>query len=529
VSLRDYRRKRDFEKSTEPLGRRFLKGQQHRFVVQKHAASRLHYDFRLEMGGTLKSWAVPKGIPFLKGEKRLAVEVEDHPVSYIDFEGTIPKGQYGGGTVMVWDRGTFAAHDKAPLTSLKAGKLHFTLAGKKLQGDWYLVRLRDERQWLLIKADRDMRPVSKKMDDTSARSGKSMKELGESRSVWNSKPTATEKRRVVASSLRKKVRANLTPKFIPPMLARPVSVVPHGEWMYELKFDGYRALLLKDGDEIQLVSRNEKDLSEKFPEVVEAALKAKANQAVIDGEVVAVDAEGRSSFQLLQAHALGEARPPILYFAFDLLQLNGEDWQDRPLTERKEELEKLIPKKTVLRFSPSLGSDGPALLDQIREHGLEGLIGKRADSLYESGRRTGAWVKIKVIQEQEVVIGGYTDPEGSRSHFGSLLIGVYDQKKLRFSGKVGTGFDGKLLRFLKNKLDALAQDDCPFVNLPEKRSGRYGQGVTSAEMKRCHWVAPRLVCQVKFHEWTRDGKLRQPVFLGLREDKAPKEVTREAT
>jgi len=192
-------------------------------------------------------------------------------------------------------------------------------------------------------------------------------------------------------------------------------------------------------------------------------------------------------------------------------------------------LEKLIPKKSVLRYSPSLGSNGSALLEQIREHGLEGLIAKRADSLYESGRRTGAWVKIKVVQEQEVVIGGYTDPEGSRSHFGSLLIGVYDRNNLHFSGKVGTGFDGKLLRSLKSKLNALAQDDCPFVNLPEKRTGRYGQGVTPAEMKRCHWVSPRLVCQVKFHEWTRDGKLRQPVFLGLREDKSPKEVTRETT
>lgn len=483
MSLKDYKRKRDFTATSEPRGIKTKRCGSQRFVIQKHAASRLHYDFRLEMRGRLKSWAVPKGIPYRKGEKRLAVEVEDHPVSYIGFEGTIPKGQYGGGTVMVWDQGTFEPHDDAPMKSLKAGKLHFTLSGEKLKGDWYLVRLRDEKQWLLIKADRDMRPVSKKLDDTSVRSGKSMEELGESRSVGNSKPSKSIKKSKALSS-RETVLTGQSVEFIPPMLARPANSVPMGDWMYELKFDGYRALLMKNGDSIQLLSRNEKDLSAKFPEVIEAASKLKANSAIIDGEIVAVDAKGHSSFQLLQAHALGEARPQILYYAFDLLQLDGQDWKEQPLDTRKNQLEKLIPKKSVLRFSPSLGGDGESLLRQVRDHGLEGLIGKRTDSLYESGQRSGAWVKMKVVQEQEVVIGGYTDPEGSRSYFGSLLIGVYQGKKLRFSGKVGTGFNDKLLRFLKTKLDAIAQDECPFVNLPEKRNGRYGRGITPSEMKQ---------------------------------------------
>jgi len=270
-------------------------------------------------------------------------------------------------------------------------------------------------------------------------------------------------------------------------------------------------------------------LSGMFSEVVEAALKLKTIRAVVDGEIVAVDARGHSSFQLLQARALGEARPPILYFAFDLLHLNGENWQNRPLSERKDRLERLISKKSLIRFSPSLGSDGEALLEQIREHGLEGLIGKRAQSRYEAGKRTGTWVKLKVNREQEVVIGGYTDPEGSRSHFGALLMGVYNRNKLHFCGKVGTGFEGRVLRVLKGKLDRLAQDKCPFVDLPEKAAGRYRRSVTPTEMKRCHWVLPRLVCQVRFHEWTRDDKLRQPVFIGLREDKSPREVKREDT
>ncbi len=522
MSLKEYQRKRDFSKTAEPRGLTPTRGAKQRFVIQKHAASHLHYDFRLEIDGTLKSWAVPKGIPFKQGEKRLAVEVEDHPVSYIDFEGTIPQGQYGGGTVMVWDQGTF--DPLTPVDGLKAGKLHFVLTGKKLRGEWYLVRLRDGKQWLLIKGGADFPAVSKKQDDTSARSGKSMAQLGQGTSVWQS-----NKRAVTPKSRTVKPSSTSLPKFVSPMLARPSKSVPPGEWSFELKFDGYRALILKGGEKVQILSRNEKDLGIKFPEIVRAAEKLKITRAIIDGEIVALDGQGRSSFQLLQAYALGEKRPPLLYYAFDLLELEDEDWKGRPLAKRKEALEKILPKRGLLHFSATLGNDADSLLPEIRRLGLEGLVGKRAGSLYEPGQRTGNWIKVKVTREQEFVIGGYTDPEGTRPHFGSLLVGVYEKRSLNFTGKVGTGFNDKLLRLLKGKMDALAQKDCPFENLPEKRKGRYGQGVTRAEMKRCHWVKPQLVAQVKFMEWTRDDKLRHPAFLGLREDKSAFEVVREET
>ncbi len=519
MSLKEYQRKRDFSKTAEPRGTTPKRDEAKRFVIQKHAASHLHYDFRLEIGGTLKSWAVPKGVPFKKGEKRLAVEVEDHPVSYIDFEGTIPQGQYGGGTVMVWDQGTF--EPLTPVEGLNAGKLHFVLTGKKLHGEWYLVRLRDGKQWLLIKGEKDFPPVSKKLDDTSARSGKSMAQVGQSGSVWQSEPASVVKSRTTKTS------STSLPKFIAPMLARPVKAVPTGDWSFELKFDGYRALILKSGKRVQILSRNEKDLGLKFPEIAKAAEKLKADRAIIDGEIVALDEQGRSSFQLLQAYAIGEKRPPLLYYAFDLLEADAKDWKARPLAERKDALEKLLPMRGLLHFSAALGNDAEALLPEVRRLGLEGLIGKKVGSLYEPGQRTGNWIKLKLTREQEVVIGGYTDPEGARPHFGSLLIGVFDKGSLKFTGKVGTGFNDKLLRLLKGKMDALAQKDCPFGNLPEKRQGRYGQGITRAKMKRCHWVQPQLVAQVKFVEWTRDEKLRHPVFLGLREDKSPRDVMRE--
>jgi bifunctional non-homologous end joining protein LigD len=534
MSLKEYIRKRDFKKTAEPKGKVAKGSSAHRFVIQKHAASHLHYDFRLEMDGALKSWAVPKGIPYTKGEKRLAVEVEDHPVSYIDFEGTIPKGQYGGGTVMVWDRGTYEPEAADPVKELAGGKLHFRLSGKKLKGEWYLVRIRDEKQWLLIKAGEDMKPVSTKLDDTSALSGQSMAQLGKGERVWQSNRAADDRpkaspRPAAKPKVASKGSKPLAPlKFVEPMKARLVDSAPPGDWLYEIKFDGFRALAMKSADQVKVLSRNEKDFSRKFPEVYEAVGKLKADSVVMDGEIVALDAEGRSSFQLLQAYDLGEERPPIFFYAFDLLELNGRDWRGEPVSARKAALEKLIGKKPgVIRFSASLGSNADDLLPQARKLGLEGLIGKRADSTYEAGRRSGAWIKLKLHHEQELVIGGYTNPTGARNYFGALLTGYYQQDQLCFAGKVGTGFNEALLAKLHSQLSRLDQPKCPFVNLPEKRAGRYGAGVTPGEMKRCHWVKPELVCQIKFSEWTRDGKLRQPVFLGLREDKAPRDVVQE--
>jgi len=508
--------------------------------VQKHAASRLHYDFRLELGGVLKSWAVPKGVPYKKGEKRLAMQVEDHPVSYVDFEGTIPAGQYGGGTVMVWDTGTFEPMSEAPLKDLAGGKLHFVLDGKKLHGEWYLVRMHEGNQWLLIRGRDDMTPVSKKADDTSALSGKTMAAIANARRgrVWVAKKSAEpEARRNLQRETRRPHRAagsrGAPPaksrlKFIEPMKALLVEKPPPGDWIYEIKFDGFRALAIRDTDGTQLLSRNNKDFAEKFPEVFDAVAALELNDAIIDGEIVALDAKGRSSFQLLQAFELGQQRPPILFYAFDLLRLNGRDLRTRPLAERKAELERMLKDAPdTIRFSASLGNEPEKLLRQARELGLEGLIGKRADSTYEAGRRSGAWIKLKLHREQEFVIGGYTPPGGARSHFGALLVGVYEGKELKFAGKVGTGFDAARLRALHEKFKKLAADTCPFVDLPEQRGRRYGQAMTAAELKRVHWVKPVMVCQLRFSEWTRDHRLRQPVFLGLREDKAATEVVRE--
>jgi bifunctional non-homologous end joining protein LigD len=313
------------------------------------------------------------------------------------------------------------------------------------------------------------------------------------------------------------------------MKARLADSPPAGDWTYEIKFDGFRALALKNAAGTQLLSRNEKDLAEKFPEVAAAVAALGVDDAIIDGEIVALDDQGRSSFQLLQAYELGDGRPPLHYYVFDLLRLDGESLVDRPLAERKARLETLLGRKAagVIRYSASLGSDADALLRQARSLGLEGLIGKRTDSPYEIGRRSGAWIKLKLHHEQEFVIGGYTPPAGSRTHFGALLIGVREGKKLVFTAKVGTGFNHALLRSLHDRFRKLLRDDCPFDNLPETKTSRYGQTITASVMKTCRWLKPVLVCQVRFAEWTRDGSLRQPVFLGLREDKAATDVVRE--
>ena len=517
MSLRRYKEKRDFTKTPEPEGAppAKLKSGVRRFVIQKHEASHLHYDFRLEIGGTLKSWAVPKGIPFAKGEKRLAMHVEDHPISYRDFEGVIPKGQYGGGTVMVWDYGTFQTQSPTPAKDLAGGKLHFILQGKKLSGEWYLVRLKnDEKQWLLIRGGEDMKPVSKKQDDTSALSGKTMATLANSKKIWNSNRTAAT--------------GTILP-FFEPMMAKLVKRAPDGDWQYEIKYDGFRALaFIQNKDNVRLISRNEKDLGNKFPEVLKSLRLLATENTILDGEIVVLDDKGRSSFQLLQNRESGDKAAPLLYYIFDLPQQNGTDLRSVPLEDRQARIRKTIRRPTgVLRISEVLNGDGSALLEQARKLGLEGLIGKKGHSLYESGRRTGAWIKLKTHREQEFVIGGYSDPTGGRQHFGALLLGYYESRKLRFCGKVGTGFNDSTLRSLRTKFRELESTECPFANLPESRSGRFGSGMTRAEMRRCHWLKPELVCQVRFSEWTDDFRLRQPVYLGLREDKDALEVVRE--
>jgi bifunctional non-homologous end joining protein LigD len=544
MSLREYHRKRDFTKTAEPEGGGEKRHAKKRFVIQKHDASRLHYDFRLELHGTLVSWAVPKGLPLTKGEKHLAVKVEDHPISYIDFEGTIPKGQYGGGTVQVWDKGTYEVQqtDNAA-KELEKGKLHFTLHGAKLNGEWYLVRLRDEDQWLIINACEDHKKLGKAREEKSAASGKTLAQIAKGDRVWNSKRSggdsngelksaASPSKKKIALSrpkpVAKKRASGKKAKFIVPMMARLLAAPPPGDWQYEIKFDGFRALAYKDGDAVEVLSRNNHDLAEKFPEVAETIPSLRAEEAIVDGEIVALDEDGRSSFQLLQAYALGQEKPPLCYYVFDLLSLDGKSVRDLPLEERRKKLEAILPRKQdVIRYSSSLGSDAPALLKKAAKLGLEGLIGKRAGSLYEAGKRTGTWIKLKLVKEQEFVIGGYTDPGGSRKHFGALLVGVHQKGKLVYAGKVGTGFNEALLKELSRRFKPLATEVCPFSDLPERRQGRYGQSITASQMKKCHWLKPSLVCQLKFTEWTDDGRLRHPAFMGMREDKSAKDVIRE--
>jgi bifunctional non-homologous end joining protein LigD len=573
MGLAEYKRKRDFKKTTEPAGGKPLpakvKGAS-RFVVQKHAARRLHYDFRLKMEDVLKSWALPKGLPWKRGEKHLAVEVEDHPIEYEDFEGIIPEGQYGGGTVMVWDRGNYRVYGEQPVKSLREGKLHLVLDGDKAKGEWTLVRIRgrgdEKNQWLILKTGNDAKPVSKKMDDRSVKTGRTMEQIAKARDAeWESaresdeNPTSQFKARIRAAvkknaknavvgqakrpppakrrnrSVPPKIASladlrSAKPRFIEPMKAKLVEKPPAtGDWIYELKFDGIRLIGIKRDEKVSLLSRNENELTQRFPEIVEAIKALPAGECVIDGEVVALDEEGRSSFQLLQAREMEGRKTPVYFYAFDLLQLDGKSLASLPLETRKNVLEKLCADaRNPIRYSGAIGGDAKRLLEEVKRRGLEGIIGKQRNSVYEPGRRSGAWIKLKCVNEQEFVIGGYTPPQGSRKYFGAILVGYYENKKLVFAGKVGTGFTVKSLSMLYKKFQKEARDDCPFVDLPSKQNGKWVQDITPSMMRKMHWVNPVFVCEIKFAEWTRDKKLRAPVFLGLREDKKPTEVIRES-
>jgi len=542
MGLREYRAKRDFKVTREPKPARKSSKAGALFVIQKHAASHLHYDFRLELDGVLKSWAVPKGPPFAHEEKRLAMQVEDHPLDYARFEGIIPAGEYGGGTVMVWDIGTWEPLSEHPARGLAAGKLHFLLHGRKLEGEWRLVRLdRNGRgnEWLLIRNGESLKPLSKKRDDESVLTRRTMKRIASDKDAqWTSggeklpaaKPAPRAKSAEKPAPVPKAPKSPQVPKsvFIEPMKAKLVAGPPAGDWRFELKWDGYRALGIRQGKSAVLLSRNNKDLTERFPEVAEALKALACRRAILDGEIVALDAKGRSSFQLLQDYQMHAQRPPLAYYVFDLLSLDGKDLAALPLLERKKRLAALLKAAPgPIRESPVLKGAYPDLLAQVRKHGIEGLVGKLADSKYEPGRRSGAWIKVKVLNEQEFVIGGYTPPGGSRRYFGALIVGYYQGTELLFASKVGTGYSQAMLRALHERMLPLRTQECPFANLPEARKGRWGQGITRAEMARCAWVRPRLVCQVRFTEWTRDGGLRHPAFLGLREDKEAGEVVRE--
>jgi bifunctional non-homologous end joining protein LigD len=302
-----------------------------------------------------------------------------------------------------------------------------------------------------------------------------------------------------------------------------------GDWIYELKFDGIRLIAVRTGKKVSLLSRNKNELAGRFPEIVEAVKSLPARECVIDGEVVALDEEGRSSFQLLQAREMEGRKSPVYFYAFDLLQLDGKSLIGLPLEARKNVLEKLCADAgDPIRYSGVIGGDAKALLDEVKQRGLEGIVGKQRTSVYETGRRSGAWIKLKCANKQEFVIGGYTPPQGSRKHFGAILVGYYENKGLVFAGKVGTGFTTEWLSVLHKKFRAEERSDCPFVDLPSKQNGQWVLGITPSMMRKMHWVNPVFVCEIKFAEWTRDGKLRAPVFLGLREDKKASDVARDA-
>jgi bifunctional non-homologous end joining protein LigD len=517
--LAEYRRKRDPRKTSEPFDPGSGEGF---FVVQKHAATRLHYDFRLAIGGVLVSWAVPKGPSYDTKERRLAVHVEDHPLSYAGFEGTIPEGEYGAGSVIVWDRGPFTLREG----SVASGSLKLDLHGEKLRGGWALVRMkpRDGKdEWLLIK-ERDEhtdpeRDVTAE-EPASVLSGLTVEEVGESRDArqWNS------------SVLREleTVPEDAAPRAPFPselgfQKARLVKDVPAGTgWLFEIKLDGVRAMAFRRKGKVRLVTRNAREVAFRYPEIRDALEELPGGDFVMDGEIVAFDAEGRSRFELLQGRihlagkadiAAASADAPLHYYAFDLLHAEGRRLASAPLADRKRVLRAwLAQAPRRLRFSDHVEGRGRSFRDLACERGLEGVIAKRADAPYRPDR-TPDWLKIKCVGSQELVIGGYTPPQGGRSHFGSLLLGFHDDGRLVYAGKVGTGFDARTLADVHARLRKLERPRPPFADPPRERGAR--------------WVEPRLVAQVEFTEWTSDGKLRHPSFKGLREDKAAREVVRE--
>jgi len=526
-ALDAYRRKRDFTKTPEPgpaLPKSSGQGSRKLFVIQKHAARRLHYDFRLEMSGTLKSWAVPKGPPYELNERRLAVAVEDHPMDYAKFEGIIPRGEYGGGTVMVWDIGTYELIDG----NYWQGKLHIFLSGKKLKGEWVLVKDagRDGKDnvWYCIKAGASVAPPSIDEEDSSALSRRSMDEIaGAADAVWHSNRNGSDA--IVQTASASDETLDPLPKgkvkFIEPMLAKSVTELPKDRraWVYEVKVDGYRCLVGKDHSAVKLWSRRGNLFNQDFPGVARACAVLPAD-TLVDGEVVALDQQGRMSFNLLQ-HRRSQASA-IRFYAFDLLVYKGHSTINLEISERHDLLAQALANvdgdvQLMQRFETV-----PAeLIRAAKRLGFEGIIAKRRDSLYEPGKRSGAWVKYKINQGQEFVIGGYTPGHP----FDAVIVGYYRDGQLIYAAKVRNGFVPRIRREVAKRLKSLETEVCPFANLPEKK--RTAWALTKEEMKKCVWTRPELVAQIEFTEWTPDGHLRLPTFAGLREDKTAQEVVRE--
>jgi bifunctional non-homologous end joining protein LigD len=492
--LERYRQMRDFARTPEPRGRRIKAKQKAlRYYIQRHDATRLHYDFRLELEGVLKSWAVPKGPSFDPADKRLAVQTEDHPLEYGEFEGVIPERQYGAGDVLLWDKGVWTPEDDDPVAALAKGRLHFRLQGEKLRGRWVLTRSRaneDKPQWLLIKRN-----------DEEARRGSR---------ITDERPESVKR----APRRAKRASKAELPQFVSPQLATLVTDPPtRGNWIYEVKHDGYRMLARLEGGEAKVFTRSGKDWSDRLPHLVRALESLGLDGSWLDGEIVVLREDGRADFQALQ-NAFDMGRDSgVVYYVFDAPFLQGQDLRRLPLVERKKRLKSALKKAPApVRFSDHLEGTAREILDRACEMRLEGLIGKEADSLYVAGR-TKSWIKLKCRQRQDFVIVGYTAPQGSRTGFGALLVAVRDaERKLHYAGKVGTGFDERLLTSLLGKLASMKRAEPPVVNPPREK------GIT--------WVDPKLVGEVTFAERTSDGILRQASFMGLRED-IPSRAVRE--
>ncbi len=515
LDIETYNRKRDFAKTPEPRGRT-AKRSGHSFVVQKHDASRLHWDFRLEMDGVLKSWAVPKGPSLDPDDKRLAVRVEDHPLAYGKFEGVIPEGEYGGGTVMLWDKGKWEPEPgKDPARTIEEGQLHFTLQGERMKGEWVMLRLKGrpgERgdNWMLKKVDDRYGGSGDELVDaytTSVETGRNMAEMAAGEDVWHSDRSAGKK----TGRAKRKAGAK-PPKFHPPQLATLVDAVPPGDgWIHEYKYDGYRLLIATGGGAATAWTRKGNDWSDKFRSIVRAAADLPAG-CLIDGEAVALDRKGKPSFQLLQS-TLKDGGSGIAYYAFDLLVDRGKDVTKLSNLERKERLHALL--KGVRRpiiYGDHVAGDGEALYKAICKEGGEGIISKRAGAVY-SGKRTTNWLKVKCTLRQEFVIIGWQESEKRRG-FASLHLATRKDRKLVYAGKVGTGFDAGMLDDLSQRMSPLEVDKPP-VDVP--RNARRGS----------HWIEPKLVGEIAFTEFTDEGILRHPSFIALREDKPASEVAME--
>ncbi|GLR54074.1 DNA ligase D [Shinella yambaruensis] len=542
ATLDVYRQKRDFKTTSEPRGRKARKGG-HSFVIQKHDATRLHYDFRIEMDGVLKSWAVTRGPSLVPSEKRLAVHVEDHPLAYGDFEGTIPKGEYGGGTVIVWDRGTWAPIGDARKAYAK-GHLEFTLDGEKLHGRWHLVRMHGKpgekrENWLLIKGD-DEFAMPDGDDDLlderpeSVKTGRDITDVAGEEPGWSSKTGRIRKssgRKAKADPVKaepeteapdpsglKGARKASLPDFLPPMLATLAAAPPPGaRWLHEIKFDGYRLQARIEAGRVKLLTRSGLDWTKKFGKPVVAALAAlPVGKALIDGELVVETGAGASDFSALQADLSAGRNDRFTIYVFDLLHLDGYDLTRLPLEARKALLEKLVPETGgILRYSGHFDENGALVLRHACRLSLEGVVSKLRDAPYREGRSKG-WIKSKCSARQEFVIGGYAPSTVSRQAIGSLLLGVYKNGKLEPVGRVGTGFSTPVAADLFKRLSRMRTDESPF-----------GRKLTAEEARQARYVRPDLVAEVEFRAWTADGHLRHASFRGLREDKPAREVVAE--